>query len=83
MAHQYEPCKRKVLLETAVATKEEPDLVHSITDYYFRFTSETIKRGAFEAVKVPYFGKFQAKHRYVQHKNWVQSLPQTTEKKPE
>lgn len=68
-------CNQQVLAHTAQALSEPMSLVKEITSHYFGFIADTIERGAFEGVEVRYFGRFQAKLRYVQTLNMVRMRP--------
>lgn len=41
--------------------------VKKIVEYQFKFIADVIKEGKFEAVRLPYFGKFSAKKGRIKH----------------
>jgi hypothetical protein len=41
--------------------------VKEIVEFQFKFTAQVIKKGEFEAVRLPYFGKFSAKKGRIKH----------------
>ena len=43
--------------------------VEQIVNYQFKYTSNVIKAGKFEVVRLPYFGKFSVNHKLVKHIN--------------
>tara|TARA_R110000765_G_scaffold391947_1_gene484969 strand:+ start:31 stop:261 length:231 start_codon:yes stop_codon:yes gene_type:complete len=43
--------------------------VKEMVNYQFKFVSETIKKGNFDAVRLPYFGKFFVKNSRVKYIN--------------
>ena len=54
-----------------IATKHNLPLskIEEIINYQFKFVSEIIKKGDFEAVRLPYFGKFSVKQSRLKHIN--------------
>jgi nucleoid DNA-binding protein len=52
-----------------IATKHNLPLskVEEIINYQFKFVARTIKKGDFQAVRLPYFGKFSAKKERIKH----------------
>tara|TARA_Y100000361_G_scaffold144845_1_gene153354 strand:- start:6849 stop:7076 length:228 start_codon:yes stop_codon:yes gene_type:complete len=52
-----------------IATKHNLPLskIEEIINYQFKFVSEIIKKGDFEAVRLPYFGKFSVKKERLKH----------------
>jgi len=60
--------KRKEIIQR-LATKHNLPLskIEEIVNYQFKFVSEVIKRGKFEAVRLPYFGKFSVKKGRLKH----------------
>ena len=59
---------RKSLIQK-LATKHNLPLskIEEIANYQFRFVSNIIKEGKFDAVRLPYFGKFSVKKGRLQH----------------
>lgn len=59
---------RKSLIQK-LATKHNLPLskIEEIVNYQFRFVSNIIKEGKFDAVRLPYFGKFSVKKGRLQH----------------
>jgi nucleoid DNA-binding protein len=59
---------RKSLIQK-LATKHNLPLskIEEIVNYQFKFVSNIIKKGEFEAVRLPYFGKFSVKKGRLQH----------------
>lgn len=55
--------------ETAARCKVSPKQVEECVQVVGKFVSSTIKKGAFETVMIPYFGKFRAKTKKVQWAN--------------
>ena len=53
---------KRVAAKTGVSPKQVEELVMSVS----KFINTTIKRGAFETVMVPGFGKFKIKEKQVQ-----------------
>ena len=43
--------------------------VEQIVNYQFKYTSNVIKAGKFEVVRLPYFGKFSVNPKRVKHIN--------------
>ena len=41
--------------------------VEEIVNYQFKFVEKVIKKGTFESVRLPYFGKFSAKPNRIKH----------------
>lgn len=41
--------------------------VEEIVDYQFKFASRVMRKGDFESVRLPYFGKFSAKKGRIKH----------------
>ena len=41
--------------------------VEEIIDYQFKFTARIIRKGDFEAVRLPYLGRFSAKKGRIKH----------------
>lgn len=52
-----------------MATKHNLPLskVEEIINYQFKFAARIIKKGDFESVRLPYFGKFSAKKGRIKH----------------
>ena len=52
-----------------LATKHNLPLskVEEIVNYQFKFVTKVIKKGKFEYVRLPYFGKFSAKKERIKH----------------
>ena len=59
---------RKSLIQK-LATKHNLPLskVEDIVNYQFKFISNIIKKGDFETVRLPYFGKFSVKKGRLKH----------------
>jgi len=55
--------------ETAMKFKVSPKEVEECIGIVSKFIAATIKKGAFETVVVPHFGKFRAKVKNIQHMN--------------
>lgn len=53
---------KRVAAKTGVSPKQVEELVMSVS----KFINTTIKRGAFETVMVPGFGKFKVKEKQIQ-----------------
>jgi nucleoid DNA-binding protein len=45
--------------------------VEEIVEYQFKFVKEIMKDGTFDAVRLPYFGKFSAKKERIKHMNRI------------
>tara|TARA_R100000995_G_scaffold19796_2_gene8196 strand:- start:412 stop:630 length:219 start_codon:yes stop_codon:yes gene_type:complete len=43
--------------------------VEQIVNYQFKYTSNVIKAGKFEVIRLPYFGKFSVNPKRVKHIN--------------
>ena len=43
--------------------------IKEIIEYQFKFVSTTMKKGKFEAIRLPYFGKFSVNPNRVEHIN--------------
>tara|TARA_R110000787_G_C13343506_1_gene438410 strand:- start:30 stop:218 length:189 start_codon:yes stop_codon:yes gene_type:complete len=41
--------------------------VEEIIDYQFKFVAKVMRKGDFESVRLPYFGKFSAKKGRIKH----------------
>jgi nucleoid DNA-binding protein len=52
-----------------IATKHNLPLskVEEIVNYQFKFVAAIIKKGDFQAIRLPYFGKFSAKKERIKH----------------
>lgn len=83
IGQKFDPviCNTKCLQAASTTTSEEMPLVRDVVSEYFRYISVTIKRGAFEAVEVPFFGRFQAKLKMVQRVSYNCALPWAFEPK--
>lgn len=76
-------CNQKLLKETAAALREHPTTVENLVGFYSKFIAQKIKEGGFEGVQAPYFGKFTAKLKEIQWRNYMQGLPEAfRQKKP-
>ena len=55
---------RKTIIQT-LATKYKLPLkeIEQMINYQFKFVSTTMKKGKFEAIRLPYFGKFTVKRK--------------------
>jgi nucleoid DNA-binding protein len=53
---------KKVAAATGVSPKQVEELVMSVS----KFASKTIKRGAFDTIMIPGFGKFKVKEKQIQ-----------------
>jgi len=68
----------KLYKKVAISTGNSPKLVEDVIGYVGKFTSDIIKRGAFETVMIPGFGKFKPKVKKVQwatHRHVLPDLP--------
>ena len=45
--------------------------IEEIVTHQFKFVSQIMKEGSFEAVRLPYFGKFSAKKERIKHVNRI------------
>jgi|TARA_R110000744_G_scaffold8270_2_gene27731 nucleoid DNA-binding protein len=45
--------------------------VEEIVSFQFKFVAKVMKLGKFEAVRLPYFGKFSAKKERIKHMNRI------------
>lgn len=64
--------------ETAARCKTSPKQVEECMHIVGKFIASTIKKGAFETVMIPYFGKFKAKPKKVQwanHRRVMMNIP--------
>ena len=43
--------------------------IKEIVEYQFKYTTEVMKKGDFEAIRLPYFGKFSVNPRRVEYIN--------------
>lgn len=61
--------KNKEDLIYALATKYNLPIskVEEIVSYQFKFVKKVMQKGNFEAVRLPYFGKFSAKKERIKH----------------
>ena len=61
--------KNKEELIYALATKYNLPIskVEEIVNYQFKFVKKVMQKGNFEAVRLPYFGKFSAKKERIKH----------------
>ena len=52
-----------------IATKHNLPLskIEEIINYQFKFVASIIKKGDFESVRLPYFGKFSTKKERIKH----------------
>ena len=41
--------------------------VKEIVEYQFKFVTQTMKKGKFETVRLPYFGKFTVKRKRLEY----------------
>ncbi len=41
--------------------------IEEIINYQFKFVGETMKKGKFESVRLPYFGKFHVKKKRLEY----------------
>jgi nucleoid DNA-binding protein len=53
---------KKVAARTGISPKQVEELVMSVS----KFTAKTIKRGAFDTIMIPSFGKFKVKEKQIQ-----------------
>lgn len=67
-------CNEKLYKEVAYMNKISPKQVEEIIHYVSKFTAETIKRGAFETVMLPGFGKITVKEKSIQHLEAVKTF---------
>ena len=68
----------KLYKETAARCKVSPKQVEECVHIIGKFVSDTIKKGAFETVMIPYFGKFKVKTKKLQwanHRHVMPTLP--------
>jgi nucleoid DNA-binding protein len=64
--------------ETAARTKSSPKQVEECVKVVGQFVAGIIKKGAFETVMLPYFGKFRVKTKAVQwskHRHVMATIP--------
>ena len=61
---------RKTIIQT-LATKYKLPLkeIEQMINYQFKFVSKIMKTGNFDAVRLPYFGKFSAKKKRIEYIN--------------
>ena len=61
---------KKAIIQT-LATKYKLPLkkVEEIVNHQFKFVEKVIKKGKFEMVRLPYFGKFSVNPKRVKHIN--------------
>ena len=52
--------------EVAAKTGVSPKQVEELAMFISKFTAKTIKRGAFDTVMIPRFGKFKVKEKQIQ-----------------
>ncbi len=74
----------KLYKETAARCKVSPKQVEECINIVGRFIAATVKKGAFETVMLPSFGKFKVKTKKLQwanHRHVMPTLP--TSSKPE
>jgi len=43
--------------------------IKEIVEYQFKYTTEVMKKGEFEAIRLPYFGRFLVNPKRVEHIN--------------
>ena len=62
--------KNKEAIIHHLATKYNLPLskVKEIVEYQFKFVTQTMKKGKFETVRLPYFGKFTVKSKRLEKK---------------
>ena len=65
--------KNKQELIYALANKYDLPIskVEEIVEYQFKFVKQIMKKGDFEAIRLPYFGKFSAKKERIKHVNRI------------
>jgi nucleoid DNA-binding protein len=69
---------QRLYKEVAERCKVSPKQVEEIVHIVGRFVSDTIKKGAFETVMIPRFGKFKVKTKKLQwanHRHVMPTLP--------
>ena len=61
--------KNKEDLIYALATKYNLPIskIEEIVTYQFKFVKKVMQKGEFEAIRLPYFGKFSAKKERIKH----------------
>ena len=61
--------KNKEAIIHYLATKYNLPLskVKEIVEYQFKFVTQTMKKGKFETVRLPYFGKFTVKRKRLEY----------------
>tara|TARA_R110002167_G_scaffold77281_1_gene214681 strand:+ start:258 stop:488 length:231 start_codon:yes stop_codon:yes gene_type:complete len=61
--------KNKEAIIHHLATKYNLPLnkVKKIVEYQFKFVAQTMKKGKFETVRLPYFGKFTVKSKRLEY----------------
>lgn len=69
-------CNDRVINETIAATGESKDLIEQVVRFQMDFIARKIEEGSFETVRVVNFGTFRAKHRSVQWRDFMKSLPE-------
>lgn len=65
----------KLYKEVAGRTSTSPKQVEECIKIVGSFIAATVKKGAFETVMIPGFGKFRAKTKKVQWSNHAKTLP--------
>ena len=63
---EKKPINEKLYIETALKMNRTPAQIEDMFKIVCEFTSEVIKRGGYETVMWPRFGKFSANPRAVQ-----------------
>lgn len=77
-AKDVEVMNEKIYKEVAKEYKVSPKQVEECVKIVGKFVADTIKKGAFESVKIPYFGTFQVKEKSLQwrlHRKVMPTLP--------
>ena len=61
---------KKIIIQT-LATKYKLPLkdIAKITEYQFKFIFNTMKKGKFDSIRLPYFGKFSVNKKRVEYIN--------------
>jgi|TARA_R110000787_G_scaffold24468_2_gene69343 nucleoid DNA-binding protein len=72
--------KNKEAIIHHLATKYNLPLskVKEIVEYQFKFVTQTMKKGKFETVRLPYFGKFTVKSKRLEY---IKKLSKNAKKK--
>lgn len=70
-------CSQDIIKGIARDMNLQKGTVEDVVKSMSSFIADTIRRGEFEGVTVPYFGKFQTKFRSVQYSNFLFAVGKT------